>query len=181
MQGWKKWAGFRSVIDKISGAFAPIIVGAVIAFLMEAEGGTGGVEPRPYAGPGIVRGDITDCHTSDVGHWLAMTEIMEVRCMSAGRRGLHPLRKGQQEVQCAANGGVRAPHPTHGSRVRCAGNTDRRVAALLATAVFWRRGGYRSLLIRPAAPALRRWHPGWERSRLPPSCCRLRRGRGRER
>ncbi len=30
----EEWAGFRSVIDKISGAFAPIIVGAVIAFLM---------------------------------------------------------------------------------------------------------------------------------------------------
>ena len=123
----------------------------------------------------------TDCHTSDAGHWLAMTGIMEVRCMSAGRRGRCSLRKGQQEVQCAASGGVRAPHPTHGSRVRCAGNTDRRVAALLATAVFWWCGGYRSLLIRPAAPAPRRWHPGWERSRPTPSCCRLRRGRGRER
>ena len=67
---------------------------------MEVEGGTVGVEPRPYPGSGIVRGDITDCHTSDVGHWLAMTGIMEVRCMSAGRRGRRPLRKGQQEVRC---------------------------------------------------------------------------------
>ncbi len=30
----EQWAGFREIIDKISGAFAPIIVGAVIAFLM---------------------------------------------------------------------------------------------------------------------------------------------------
>ena len=30
----EQWAGFRAIIDKISGAFAPIIVGAVIAFLM---------------------------------------------------------------------------------------------------------------------------------------------------
>lgn len=30
----EQWAGFRTIIDKISGAFAPIIVGAVIAFLM---------------------------------------------------------------------------------------------------------------------------------------------------
>lgn len=30
----EQWTGFRAIIDKISGAFAPIIVGAVIAFLM---------------------------------------------------------------------------------------------------------------------------------------------------
>lgn len=30
----EEWAGFRSIIDTVLGAFAPIIVGAVIAFLM---------------------------------------------------------------------------------------------------------------------------------------------------
>ena len=30
----EQWSGFRAILDKISSAFAPIIVGAVIAFLM---------------------------------------------------------------------------------------------------------------------------------------------------
>ena len=30
----EQWSGFRAILDKISSAFAPIIVGAVIAFLL---------------------------------------------------------------------------------------------------------------------------------------------------
>ena len=46
-------------------------------------------------------------------------ECVTGSAVQTGRRGRRPLRKGQQEVRCAASGGVRAPRPTHGSRVRC--------------------------------------------------------------
>ena len=49
----------------------------------------GGVEPRPYAGPGVRCGGRTDCRVAVL---LAMTVFGEVRCVDGG--------------------GVRAPRPT---------------------------------------------------------------------
>ena len=72
----------------------------------------GGVEPRPYGGQQGVRkntpvtaapcqpplgkgalgtGD-ADCHTSDIGHWLAMTHCMKCGTSLGGRPQGSPLR-----------------------------------------------------------------------------------------
>ena len=51
----------------------------------------GGALPRPAQKPSLPKGGHgdgeTDCHTSDIGHWFAMTGFFhELRCKS-GRRG----------------------------------------------------------------------------------------------
>ncbi len=56
---------------------------------VSATGGAAAISP--YAGEALGTGG-TDCHTSDIGHWFAMTRL--------------------QEMRYGIGGGVRAPRPT---------------------------------------------------------------------
>ena len=67
----------------------------------------------------------TDCHTSDIGHWFAMTELRSVRCAQAdsqwpslrrGRRWVR-IRPGWARSAACCAGLSRAPAPTAGAEV----------------------------------------------------------------
>ena len=72
----------------------------------------------PYAGEALGTGD-ADCHTSDIGHWFAMTGFfMKCGVSPDGRTGASAPTN-DTRICASPDGGVRAPRPTHLSIKGC--------------------------------------------------------------
>ena len=66
----------------------------------------------------------TDCHASDVGHWLAMTELRSVRCAQSGRLIAAPTRGDGGRVRIRRRLAHEETEPCRRAMLGATGETD---------------------------------------------------------